>query len=112
MKIRDIDYRSDIVAPYCKAIHACETVADLIEVLKDWEELCPDALVRARELPDDETWRWVLTHKKQKRYAAKVTALAGAILLPELLLHVGMVAMQFHVPDGCAFHRMMESEKR
>ena len=112
MKIAQVEPGEEIIKPYTDAIFACGRVQELIAVLEDWRELCPDALAQARTLPDDATWQWVLRHKRQKRHVKRVSEVAGAILIPETLVWVGLIAAMYQVPDGCALNRLQEMRER
>lgn len=111
MKPEEIDYRTDIVEPYCAAIRACANADALrAELAENWTELCPDAVTLATSLTDED-WAWAKKHAKHAKHAARVCQLAGAVLLPVVVLRVGILASDFHVPDGCAYIRMIECEK-
>jgi len=98
---------TNIIDPYVKAIRACKTKAELTQLLEtEWAELCPDALAQARELPDDESWLWVVKHCRQKRHIKRVNELAGAILLPATILKIGELVLTFGIPDGCAYNQL------
>ena len=110
MKASEIDYGTEIVRPYLEAIAACSSCSALLTELRtNWAELAPDAIVQAERLKlDDATWLWVLKHKMRQGYAARVLELAGAIVMPALLLEISFAALTYCVPQGCAYIRLME----
>ena len=107
MKISEITPLTEIIRPYVKAVADCQTKAELVvELSANWHELFPEALRQAEGLPDDESWAWVLQHRRQKKHAQRVCELAGAIFLPETLMNIGVVVEAFKVPDGLAFIKL------
>jgi hypothetical protein len=108
MKPETIGYQTDIIKPYVEAIRQQKTAVELVaELENNWSELCPDALEQARTITDED-WQFALKNAKVEKHAQKVNELAGAILLPATILHIGSIAGVFCVPDGCAYIRLME----
>jgi hypothetical protein len=59
---------------------------------------------------DFRQWRKGLAKERKGQFAGEDFAIRfGALLLPELLLKVGMVAVIFNAPWGCAYIRMKEA---
>jgi hypothetical protein len=87
---------------------ACGTVEKLRQRLGDWRWIAGDALTQARAISQSD-WNFVRKHRKTEgEEAIKVNELGGAILMPEVMLRVSMVAYQFKVPWGLAFNRLWE----
>lgn len=108
MKPSKINYRTDIVKPYCAAIRACETKEALIaEIESNWAELCPDALEQAREISESD-WQFARKNADKAKHAEQIVKTAGAVLLPLVIMQIGLLATEFCVPDGCAYIRMRE----
>jgi hypothetical protein len=108
MKPEEIRYTTGIVKPYTKATRACATVAELVaELASNWSELCPDALAQAVSLTDEQ-WRYCVRNVKRNKSAKNIVDLAGAVIMPQTLLDIGVLATTFVLPDGCAYIRIKE----
>lgn len=108
MRPTEIGYQTDIIKPYVDAIRMQATAAELINELEEnWQELCPDALEQARTITDED-WKFALKHAKHTKYAKKVNEIAGAILMPYVLMNIASLASNYGVPDGCAYIRLIQ----
>lgn len=106
-----ISYVSDQTGDYCAALPKCKTLPDLMTLLHSYHTIFADAL-EAAPTNDVEFAAFMAGLRKERRgqfagedYANRY----GAVMMPELMLHVGMVAQKFGVPWGCAFIRLREA---
>jgi len=80
----------------------------LSSAYEDWRWIAPDALAQAERL-SQEDWDFVRRHRKSEGgEALRACELGGCILLPEIMMHVSLVADQFKVPWGVAFNRLYD----
>jgi hypothetical protein len=107
-----ITFSSDQPTDYGKAIDAALTPEDLRSALLAWKNLAADALAVAETMTaeDFEVFRAGLRKERKGRFAGDEWAIKyGAILMPEVMFKVSMVASQFHVPWGLAYKRLEET---
>jgi hypothetical protein len=107
-----IDYLTEPVEPYEKAIDKAADLQELREAVSLYSPLTGDALesVNAPGFDWDE-WRRGLTVSRKPRGNPGEAWMVryGAIPLPEVMLHVGMIAAHFNAPFGCAYIRSVEA---
>lgn len=100
---------SDFSREYSVGLHECRTLTRLREFALHWGGLAPDAWeIVSRMHSADEFLRFRngLERETRREFAgAKWAAQFGAIVMPELLMRVSLVAEQFGVPWGAAFLR-------
>jgi hypothetical protein len=101
-----ITYYSDFAHEYALGLKQCDSFARLREFSLHWASLTFDAWEIVRKM-DDQAWAEFQAGKQKENrgtYAGdKWAAKYGAIMLPELLLHVSVIAEQYGVPWGTAF---------
>lgn len=105
-----ITYISEPDRDYVSALDKCKTLAELTHLLEDYGTLFPDAL---EQLPKNDAefkaWRTGLRRERRREFAGEAfMERFGNVLLPDLLMKVGEVAMRFKVPWGCAYLRMKD----
>lgn len=112
MNLSDIYYDSEPDRSYIKGLDLCRLRAQLIVLCEAYAELFPDAFAQAKTIKDDEAFlqfRRGLRKERRGKFAGEdFTHRFGAILMPENLLRIGMVADQYKVPFGLAFCRMRD----
>lgn len=108
-----ITYVSNQDQDYVKAIHGCATLEELLDVLRGYRSIAPDALEAAPKT-EEEFQEFRRGQKKEARgqfAGEEFLDRYGAILMPALLLKVGFVAQKFNVPWGCAYLQMQNAAK-
>lgn len=104
-----VSYYSDFAKEYTIGLRQCTTLERLREFGLHWGGLCTDAfdVVRRMTEQDFSIFRHGLAKESKGKYAGDAWAVSyGAILMPEMLMRVSMVADQFHAPWGTAFIRL------
>jgi len=106
-----ITHQSEQDADYCDGIGEAATLKALLHVLHDYATLYPDALAEApRNAPEFKAWREGLDKERKGEFAGlEFMQRFGAVLLPDVLVAVGVMAQQCGVPWGCAYIRMREA---
>lgn len=106
-----IHYTSEQAHEYAAALTAADTREKLLAVLTAYRPLAADALAAAPQ--DDaefEAWRAGLARERHGRFAGfGWSARWGALLMPELMLRISLVASDFRVPFGCAALQLKEA---
>ena len=111
IKDRPVGYVDELVADYTKQLQAAQTLAELWEVTAHWEPVAGDAFDVVSKMTAAQFKRWQKGERLERkgRYAGDEWAAEfGAILIPEMLLRIGVIAQEYCVPDGCAFIRAVE----
>lgn len=106
----DISYTSEIDREYISGLCKQETLAGLTQFLEEHRLVFPDAYA-ARPLDDaafSVFYQGLLAERRKEFAGESWNATYGAILLPEVLMYVGLLAIKFYVPWGCAFQRYLE----
>jgi hypothetical protein len=108
-----ITYISEQPKDWAEGLNHCETLAQLRDYALAWRMLCPDAYQIVEKMSDQDFDQWQDGLKKERkgRFAGDEFAIKfDAVLLPETLFRVSIVAMQCHVPWGCAYLRLMDKD--
>jgi hypothetical protein len=105
-----ITYTSDQPDDYAKAVDGATTLADLVAVLAAWKPIAPDATLA---VPKDDTefkaFRKGLRAERRGLFSGNVwVERFGAILMPDLMMRVSMVANKFQAPWGLVFIRLRD----
>lgn len=109
-----ITYLSEPVADYSKGLNGCASLTELQTFLADWRLLANDALIAAESMNERD---WKVYHggfksERRGRYAGDAWALKyGAILMPEIMMRVSLVAVHFKTPWGLAYKKCLEHGK-
>lgn len=100
----------DPAKDYIKAVRMASDCRALIKAIEPYEIIASDALKHAKELKDNDFKDFVRDLKKASK-SKDVTFIEGFnkrfgdIVLPRKMLTASLIAMQAHVPWGCAFNR-------
>jgi hypothetical protein len=101
-----VSYLSDYAREYTIGLRECATLERLREFSMHWASLTNDAWEIVRKMNDRDFGEYWAGARKERRgtFAGEAWAVKyGAILMPELLLRVSLVAMQYGAPWGTAF---------
>ena len=108
MKRAEITYLTmDIGRTYAAALRGCDTVDQLRRELADNWPYCADAIEQAARITDAD-WTWAKKHARHEKHGQRVNDLAGAILLPAILLKMSLASQRFCAPDGTCLIRLLE----
>ena len=102
---------SEIPAEYGAALDEARLLRDLLAVVKKYAEVAIDAVHATEKMDDNAFVEWRGALRKERRGEFMGEALMerfGAILMPETMLKVSLVADQFKVPWGLAYNRLRE----
>jgi hypothetical protein len=105
-----ISYVSDNAADYVAGLKTAQTLEDLKSFVTAQRFLAPDAF-EAVHSPDfnwDEFKRGRKLENKGDYAGDEWAKKYGAVMMPEIIIRVGIVAHQFGAPWGCAYIRMKE----
>jgi len=111
IKDRPVGYLDELTRDYTADRRNAKTLAALWKVIAKWEPVAGDAfdVVSKMTKADYQDYCQGEAQERNQQYAGdEWAAKFGAILLPEMLLRIAIIAHQFHVPDGCAFIRAVE----
>lgn len=93
MKLQDVGPNINVVLAYRVALNV-SSLPELIMVLDDWKELCPDALDRAKHLAPSQFDEFVRVRQLTLRFHAELPPAMmtryGAILLPNIILYLAV----------------------
>jgi hypothetical protein len=108
--VEPISYVSDQAGDYNSALSKCKSLHELTELLRSYHTIFPDALAQApRDVDEYDAFMRGLRKERRGNFAGEeFMKRFGNVLLPDLMLHVGMVAQHFKAPWGCAFLRLKD----
>lgn len=108
--MKEIGYLSDTIGEYNAAVSAADTLEKLLAAMDEFRSVADDARKAAPQTPRDfETFRKGWLSEKSGEFAGLEWAERfGAVLLPEVLMRVAMVASKFGAPFGAAYIRCTE----
>jgi hypothetical protein len=109
-----IGYISETATDYANAIRECKTLAHLRLVTEKYRRVADDAYLIALQMTDKDFKEWLagLAVESKGRFAGDEFALKyGALMMPETLFKVAIVASEYGVPWGCAFIRLKDVGK-
>lgn len=107
---KQITMESETVSEYLVDIAKCETLSHLREVLNSYDAIAHDAVLAAPK-NDDEFIEFTAGLKKESRRKSAGEEFAkryGAILMPEIMIKVAIVAFTYNIPWGMAFLRLKD----
>lgn len=103
-----VTYFSDFPKEYAIGLRQCKDLPRLREFALHWGGVCTDAWDVVSKMTDaDFTYfRWGLQQESKGTFAGeKWASNFGAILMPELLMRVSLIAEHFGAPWGLAWLR-------
>jgi len=106
-----IDYMTEPVPEYAKLIRQATTRAGLKLVTEKFRRIAADADAAVDSMHDNDfsEFRAGLARESRGNFAVEKFAKKwGAILMPEVMFRVSIVAEQYKVPWGCAFVRLRD----
>ncbi len=107
-----ITYMSEQPTDYAAMLDDADTLSKLTLGVYGWLSVAPDAYEVVAKMGEKEfrEWRAGLRVERAGDFAGENFAKRfGAVLMPEELIKVSMVAMKYQVPWGCAYLRLKES---
>jgi hypothetical protein len=107
----NISYYDNCDTDYVKAVRNCKTLDELKLVVTTYRELAEDAYQTVEKM-DDTLFEQFCKGRKKTRPSMKWMEMYGAVLLPRKILEIGLIACQFGVPFGCAYHRVKDVEAK
>lgn len=106
----NISYYSNCDTEYVDKVKHCKSLPELQAIVTEYRELAEDAY-QAVQMMDDTLFEQFCKGRNKSKPSMKWMEMYGAILLPKVILEVGLLACQFNVPFGVAYHRMKDWEK-
>lgn len=108
--MKPINYMSDQANDYSKALGAAKTLNSLRALLDDYHTIAADACAAAPQDEEEfaEFFAGLLKERKGKFAGEAFAQKYGAVLMPEIMFRVGMIANKFGAPWGLAFLRAKE----
>jgi hypothetical protein len=109
-----IGYVSETAQDYCEQLRHVDNFQQLKDFVENWKEYAFDAwLVVKNMTPENypEFADGLIKEKRNKVHGAgfEWQEKYAAVLLPEMLMRVSMIALKFNVPFGCAWIRCEEN---
>ena len=102
-----ITHYSECDTDYVKAVRSCKSLDELKAIVTEYREIAEDAYQCVQKMYDLLFEQFCKGRKKFKP-SMKWMGMYGPVLLPKIIMEVGIVAAQFHVPFGVAYHRMKD----
>lgn len=102
-----ITYLSENGKDYVDLIKKCKSLDELKKIVTEYKELAEDAYQKTMQLSNEEFSEFISGRDKRKP-SEKWIEEYGMILLPRTILEAGLIAVECHVPFGCAYIRMKE----
>lgn len=97
---------------YGAALDKANTLTRLIETTRQWREVADDAYQKALTMDEQDfkEWRHALASERHGKFMGMAMMdKYHALLMPEVLFKVTMMANQFHVPSGLMYNRLKEA---
>ena len=109
----EISYLTEISEPYTNGLNKCSSRKELLEFVGDWKEIAYDAFeqVISNDFSWEEYQKMLQIERKGKYSGDEMAKKYGAILMPEIVLFIGLKAIQFHAPEGTVFTGLIYREK-
>ncbi len=107
-----INYQSEPIADYNKALSEADTLEKLRGVLTAYDRVAHDAkaLVDTWTAVDFKDWRRSLAQERRGKFMGDDAAHRFAVvLMPDVLFRVAIVSDQFKAPWGLCFIRMLDA---
>lgn len=96
--------------PYARVIDGARSKDELVAVLEPYALIAYDALLAAAALDDWDDFKTGLRRERKGHYAGDEWATKyGAILMPEIMMRVSIIAEQYKAPWGTAYIRLVEA---
>lgn len=102
---------SDPIHDYAAELERADSLEALRFMLRDWEDFAWDAMdaVKTWGSSDFQAWRRALVKERKGNYMGDTNAERfGMVLLPEMMVGIGMVAVQYKVPFVVARDRLID----
>ena len=109
MKLSAITPYTEPIKFYNLSLTDADTMEKLIRHVETWKELAPDALEVVAKMKHGEFYRFRRGLLKERKgiFAGDEWARSfSIILMPKLLFEVSLLAEQYKVPWGLAYHRI------
>jgi hypothetical protein len=109
-----IHYTSDTCADYCKGLTAAKTLEALQNHVQTYQRVADDAWKVVKDMGQPAFLSFLNGLRRERRghFAGEEWAEKyGAVLMPEILMRVSMVANMFGAPWGCAYLQLRAAEK-
>ena len=110
-RANEIGYMTDLCKPYADSLKKAKTLEKLLWHVSEWELLAPDAFDSAHS-PNFSWDKYAAGLAKERLdiYAGdEWGSKYGAIVMPEVLMRIAIIAQQYLVPDGCIFIRLQQT---
>ena len=107
-----ITYISEQPTDYAEALAAAGTLDALRATTGNWIPLAEDAhkVVMGMTPADFKEWRSGLAKERKGQFAGEAfSEKFGAVMMPEKMLRVSMIAMKYGAPWGCTYLRLKEN---
>ena len=114
IKDRPVSYLDELASDYRDQLDGVQSLPDLKAVMAKWEPVAGDAFdtVAGMTKADFADFQGGFAKERRRRFAGVAWAERfGAILLPEMLLRISVLADQFSVPEGALFIRALEERR-
>jgi hypothetical protein len=106
----NISYYDNCDTDYVKAVKACKTLDELKQIVTDYREIAEDAYTEVEKM-DDTLFEQFCKGRNKPNPSMKWMERFGAVLLPKMILELGLIACQFGVPFGVAYHRVKDMQR-
>ena len=106
-----IHYTSDTLKDYVDGLTKSKTLEDLQAHCQTYQRVADDAFKVIREMKAEDFGTFIKGLRKERKgeFAGEEWAEKyGAVLMPEILMRVGIVADEYQVPWGCAYIRLKD----
>jgi len=104
-----INYYSTADVDYVNEVKKCRTLKQLFDVILNYRVLAEDAYNKVDLMNEGDFKRFLIGMKKETAGDCpgdKWVKEFGMIILPEKILKISLIASQYHVPFGAAYHRI------
>ena len=106
-----ISYQTEPVRPYQDAIAGARNREELRDAIEPYLQVADDAMKATNDMDWAEWTRGLKSERKGKYAGDEWAERYGAILMPEVMFKVSIVAEQFKVPWGLAYIRLRDVGK-
>ena len=109
-----VGYADEVPEEYGKALDKAKSLDELRSVVRRYAEVAYDAMLAVDEWTTDDfdDWRHALSKERKGKFMGdKFAERFSCVLMPEAMFKVAIVASEFHVPWGLAYHRLKDAGK-